>query len=315
MPWHLPAGNRNRYLSLMIILSLVIALVAERFLGPYLYLRQFAWFEIYAQRLRARFKSNAFWDGPLGIVATLALPLLVVAIVQYLLQGVVLNLLALVFGVLMLLYCLGPRDLDADSEAYTAAVEEGDEARAQTAASDLLGGAAPPDPWTRTRAVTDAILSQSNERLFGVVFWYAVLGPLGAALFRLAAVLRDNALNLVDEEVGYRLAALRLYHILGWLPARLVALSYALSGSFEDAMQGMSDFKNSRHGEFADANAGLLVCAGNGALRLDADGLAPDEQSPEAHVTSVKAALGLMWRTLIIWLGVLLLLGFAGWAR
>lgn len=299
----------------MIILSLVIALVAERFLGAYLYLRQFDWFDIYAQRLRARFGNRAVWDGPLGVLATLALPLLGVAIVQQLLHGVALNLFALAFGVLMLWYCLGPRDLDTDSEAYTAAIEDGDETRAQIAAGDLLGGAAPPDPWTRTRAVTDAILSQSNERLFGVVFWYAVLGPLGAALFRLAAVLRDSALNAAEENVGYRLAALRLFYILGWLPARLIALSYALSGSFEDAMQGMSDFKNSRHGEFVDANAGLLVCAGNGALRLDAEGLAPDEQAPEAHVTLVKAALGLMWRTLIIWLGVLLLLGFAGWAR
>lgn len=297
----------------MIIITLIIALVAERFLGQRHSLRQFGWFSAYTRAMRARFATLAFWDGPLGVIITLAVPLFAVGLVQQMLHGVLLSLPGLGFGVAVLLYCLGPRDLDTDAEAYNAALEEGDEVRAQRVASELLGYEAPADPWTRSRAVTDAVLAQSNERIFAVLFWYVLLGPLGAALFRLAALLPDARRPEDAEGAGYIDTARRLHEILGWFPARLAALGYALSGSFEDAMQGMNDQSPERRGQFDDANAGLLVSTGAGALRLDAEGPAPDEQSIEAHVAMVKSALGLMWRTLMIWVGVLLLLSLAGW--
>lgn len=299
----------------MILITLILALLAERFLGHYQHLRRYDWFHRYVATVRTRFGAVAFWDGPLGVIVTLAVPLLAVGIVQAVLHGVVLTLLGLVFGVAVLLYCLGPRDLDADAEAYCAAVEEGDEVRAHQCASELLGYEAPADPWTRSRAVTDAVLAQCNERLFAVLFWYIVLGPLGAVLFRLATLLATSPRQLDAEGAGYIDAARRLQEILAWLPARLVAFSYALSGSFEDAMHGWNDYQQEHAGQSGTANRAVLISTGAGALRLDAEGLAPDEQSPEAHVTLVKSAIGLMWRTLVIWLGVLLLLSVAGLTR
>ncbi len=296
----------------MILVTLVLALLAERFLGQYQYLRRYDWFSRYVSAIRARLGAAAFWDGPVGVIVTLAVPLFAVGLMQALLHGVLLSLLGLVFGVVVLLYCLGPRDLDAEAEAYCAAVEAGDAERAQSSASELLGYDAPSDPWTRSRVVTDAVLAQCNERLFAVLFWYALLGPLGAVLFRLAVLLPDSLRPGDAEGAGYIAAARRLHEILAWLPARLVALSYALSGSFEDAMQGWNDYQQEHA---ADANSAVLMRTGAGALRLDAEGPAPDEQSPEAHVAMVKSALGLMWRTLIIWLGVLLLLSLAGLTR
>ncbi len=297
----------------MIFITLVLALLAERFLGQHQQLRRYDWFSHYVSAVRSRLGSAALWDGPVGVIVTLAVPLLVIGLVQALLHGALLGLLGLVFGVAVVLYTLGPRDLDTDAEAYCAAVEEGDAQRAQSSASELLGYDAPPDPWTRSRAVTDAVLSQGNERLFSVLFWYALLGPLGAVLFRLSALLADSLQPADAEGAGYMDAARRLHEILAWLPARLVALCYALSGSFEDAMQGWNDYQQEH--ERADTSSAVLIRTGAGALRLDAEGPAPDEQSPEAHVTMVKSALGLMWRTLIILLGVLLLLSLAGLTR
>jgi membrane protein required for beta-lactamase induction len=299
----------------MILITLVLALLAERFLGQYQYLRHYEWFNRYVITVRARLGSAAVWDGPVGVIATLALPLLAVGLLQALLHGALLSLLGLVFGVAILLFTLGPRDLDADAEAYCAGVEADDAERAQHSAGDLLGYDAPPDAWTRSRAVTDAVLAQCNTRLFGVLFWYALLGPLGAVLFRLAVLLPDSLRPADAEGAGYIAAARRLHEILAWLPARLVALSYALSGSFEDAMHGWNDYQQEHTGLSADANSAVLMRTGAGALRLDAEGPAPDEQSPDAHVAMVKSALGLMWRTLIIWLGVLLLLSLAGLTR
>jgi membrane protein required for beta-lactamase induction len=296
----------------MILITLVLALLVERFLGQYQHLRRYDWFNRYVRAVRARLGSAAVWDGPVGVIVTLAVPLFAVGLMQELLHGVLLSLLGLAFGVAVLLYCLGPRDLDADAETYCAAVEEGDAERAQHSAGELLGYDAPPDPWTRSRAVTDAVLAQCNERLFAVLFWYILLGPLGAALFRLSTVLSDSLRPADVEGAGYIAAARRLHEILAWLPARLVALSYALSGSFEDAMHGWNDYQQEHPDQVADTNSAVLMRTGAGALRLDAEGPAPDEQAPEAHVAMVKSALGLMWRTLMIWLGVLLLLSLAG---
>ncbi len=297
----------------MIFITLVLALLAERFLGQFQHLRRFDWFDRYVGMVRTRLGSSAFWDGPMGVIVTLAVPLLVVSLVQAFLHGALLSVLGLLFGVAVLLYTLGPHDLDAEAEAYCAAVETGDVEGAQHSAGSLLGYDAPPDLWTRSRAVTDAVLSESNERLFSVLFWYAVLGPLGAVLFRLSALLPDRQRPADVEGAGYMDAARRLHEILAWLPARLVALCYALSGSFEDAMQGWND--SPQESEHADSNSAMLIRTGAGALRLDAEGPAPDEQSPEAHVTMVKSALGLMWRALVILLGVLLLLSLAGLTR
>ena len=299
----------------MILITLVLALLAERFLGQYQHLRRYDWFSRYVSAVRARLGVAAFWDGPVGDIVTLAVPLFAVGLMQQLLHGWLLSLLGLVFGVVVLLYCLGPRDLDADAEAYCAAVEAGDETRAQRCASELLGYDAPLDPGTRSRAVTDAVLAQCNERLFAVLFWFALLGPLGAALFRLAVLLAKSLRPADAEGAGYIDAARRLHEILAWLPARLVALSYALSGSFEDAMHGWNDYQQEHAGQLADANSGVLMSTGAGALRLDAEGSAPDEQAPEAQVAMVKSAIGLMWRTLVIWVGVLLLLSLAGLTR
>ncbi len=296
----------------MILITLVLALLIERVLGQQQSWRRYEWINRYVNAVRSRLGAVAFWDGPAGIIVTLLIPLFTVGLVQTLLHGVLLNLLGLAFGVVVLLYTLGPRDLDADAEAYCAAVEAGDTDRAHSSASDLLGYDAPPDPWTRSRVVTDTVLAQCNERLFAVLFWYALLGPLGAVLFRLSVLLPDCPRSVDTEGTGYINAARRLHEILAWLPARLVALSYALSGSFEDAMHGWNDYQQEHADREGDANSAVLMRTGAGAMRLDAEGPTPDEQSPEAHVAMVKSALGLMWRTLIIWLGVLLLLSLAG---
>ena len=67
-----------------------------------------------------------------------------------------------------------------------------------------------------------------------------ILGPVGAWLFRVSDLMRRRAVfecgrvaESGDEVPGYGDAVQAVHGVLAWIPARLLAVGYALSGSFE----------------------------------------------------------------------------------
>jgi len=163
-----------------------------------------------------------------------------------------------------------------------------------------------------SQAVTEAVLEQANQRIFAVIFWFVILGPMGAALYRLAnhlPALQNTRGEAVFLPVGERLIAL-----LDWLPARITAFAYAIPGSFEDALFGWRSFHEQRYDEFRTSASGILICTGSGALRL---ATLLDLEAPADGVTAYhylpEAAMGLVWRALVVWLVLLGLFTLAGW--
>lgn len=290
----------------MTLIAILVTLVIERFLGHLEDLREPRWFLRYQAWLSERLGGAAMWDGAGGVVAVLGPVIAAVAVAQGALGSVLLGLPGLVFAVLVLLYCLGPRNLDAQAEGFLEAMERDDEAAAGRLLGELLGEKPPEEKARWPGLAAEAVLSQANERVFGVLFWFALLGPVGAVLYRLAAILRraDAAgENEARTSGGFGEAAVRLYRILNWLPARAVVMGYALAGSFEDTVHAWREHHRGTAGD--DDPEALLVLAGRAAIRLDED-VADDEQ--------VRQALGLVWRTLVIWVTVIALLTLAGWA-
>ncbi|MEJ2645804.1 MAG: regulatory signaling modulator protein AmpE [Gammaproteobacteria bacterium] len=286
----------------MTLISVLVALLVERFLGHLQDLRRFDAFVDFSGRLRRRFFQSPPWDGAFGVLVVLAVPVVITAVLQDWLSSWLFGLPELVFSIAVLVYCLGPRDLAADAESYQDAAGGADESLVYRAADRLLGGQLP-DSGDREGAAVDGVFSQSNTRLFAVLFWFMVLGPMGAVLYRCATVLRQQG---APDESEFQNVAVRFHSLLGWPSAWLAGLGFAVSGDFEGALTGLREGRTTRLERFFDPTAGVLVDAGRGALGLEAD-------SP-VDASTVGLAMGVVWRTLGVWVFLLALFTLAGWA-
>lgn len=295
----------------MTLISILAAIVIERFLTHLEHLRWPRWFPRYAGWLHGRL-NDLGWDSRILVLLHVLWPVLAVGLLNEWLSDEMFGLVGFVFATLVLIYCLGPRDLDTQVEDYLAAAAAGDDAGARAIAAELITRE-PPGGEAQHRAVADAVLVQAGRRVFAVLFWFAVLGPVGAMLYRVADLL-DEWSRRDQDDAEFMAASARLHGLLAWLPGRLVALGYAVTGSFEDALHAWRAYYNAGPEQDAD-DMWLLLYVGNGALRLplpDETGAAddPSTEGPDR----VRAALGLVWRTVIAWITVLALLTLSGWA-
>jgi len=287
----------------MSFLALLISLLLDQALRHLEYMRGPRWFYAYYESLRFLAQSSNFWRAGTSVLVIVLVPTVATLFVGHLLDHIW-SALGFVFSVLLLLLTLGPRDLHTQVGEYIEASQSGDEQNAGTMAREILGAEPPADAAARSEAVTHAVLAESNDRLFGIFFWFALLGPAGAVLFRSVDFLRRMP---ADEARSSEFVAAvnRLYGLLAWIPAHLAALGYALAGSFEDAVSDIKVFYANCSAQFFQVNNEVLVCAGLGALRASAE---------EPGTGRLRSALLLIRRTVIIWLVIYALVTFLGWA-
>ncbi|MFQ5760709.1 MAG: hypothetical protein ACE5HM_07020, partial [Acidiferrobacterales bacterium] len=99
-------------------------------------------------------------------------------------------------------------------------------------------------------------------------------------------------------------ATVRLSNLLGWLPARITALSYATVGSFEDALRCWRQAGDM----WSDSVDAPLLAAGLGAMQMkscETTAGGDDDEALDvvtADTTHVQRALALVWRALLFWL-------------
>jgi AmpE protein len=201
------------------IVSLV-ALLIERFFD-WSHLRNWSWFGNYTRNILKRVSGVTSY----GALAVVVLPVLVgVALVQFILQGWLYGLLSLIFQVLVLLYCLGPANLWADAFATITSLVQGDVSFASDKLKSSFGMSASGETAKLHHLLMDGIFIHAYRRVFAVVFWYAVLGPVGAVLYRLVV--------LCAEDSALAQSARTVEDVLNWVPARLITLLFALGGNF-----------------------------------------------------------------------------------
>jgi membrane protein required for beta-lactamase induction len=301
----------------MILVAVVTAVILELFLSGIAGWRRYSWFSRYAGWLIKKMGGKAVLNGAVGVVLVLLPILALVAVFQVALQGELLGLPSLLFSILILVYCLRYQSLDHLVDVFTDASDAAagagehleDDFRAREVAAEILHGDIPAGK-ERASALTEVLLVESHERLFGVLFWFVILGPFGAVLFRLTWVLDRHC---PENEDGFREASHRLYGILAWLPVRLLAIAYALAGSFEDAIH---DWKRDEESDPLSPESSDAVLATTGCGALAADRYIIESSGDEKHLEpeAVSAAQGLVLRSLLVWGVSLGLLTLAGWA-
>jgi len=286
--------------------------------------RDYGWYDRWLRWLDEKFPQDGFWRGRWGIVLALLPPLFVVVLFQVALDNAVFGLPALLFGVAALFYAWGPRDLDHDVDAI---VEAPDAAARRASAAQLWPQAArpleAPVPASDGRdvagaAAVEAVFRNALRRWFGVLFWFLLLGPAGALLYRLTAIAAlDGATRLPTATAA---GARMLLALLDWPVAQLMTLSMALVGNF-DIVAGA--WKTAGGAGFTP-DSDFLAAAGRASVRSEiADeaqdyveaGVAPagalaQELGP---LPELRDAMSLVWRILLVWLAVLALFVIAGW--
>jgi membrane protein required for beta-lactamase induction len=197
---------------------------------------------------------------------------------------------------------------------YVAALERGDRPQAAARARELLESDAAGRGESLREAVEEAIFVQANNRVFGVIFWFMLLGPAGAWLFRASDLLRRRAVFQAvrggrSTAPGSFGGALGLVHgLLAWLPARLAAATYALAGGFEDAVGNWRVAADRAASGLLDRSDDLLARVGVGSLQPSLAGTPP----AELDAATARGAWRIVARATWIWLVAIALLVLAG---
>jgi adenosylcobinamide-phosphate synthase len=143
----------------------------------------------------------------------------------------------------------------------------------------------------------------------------AEANDVAAAVARAAATSDDDLASPTEGRFGE--FARKAFAAIDWLPARCTAAAFAVVGDFEDAVYCW----RTQAARWPDAILGVVIAAGAGALGVRLGIPIPRggtlEDRPEiglgedADPAFLDSTVGLVWRALVLWLAVLLVLGIA----
>jgi adenosylcobinamide-phosphate synthase len=182
---------------------------------------------------------------------------------------------------------------------------------------DVMVAEAPVNEVCRL-AISHALVA-AHRHVFGPLFWFILVpGAVGPVLYRVAQLLEERWHE--NNEV-YGIWAQRAYRVLDWLPLRMSAAGFAVVGNFEDAVYAWRGAVASGTGSEQRA---LLLATGGGALglrvadpELEARWNAGDQEvdwlGVEPAPDALRSAVGLVWRSVILWLSLLGMLTVASW--
>ena len=307
----------------MSLLSLVFALLLEQ-LRP-LSSRQYlnAWLSVYIDFFQRHLNAGESKQGQIAVAFAIAIPLFL-SLTLYWILAEQHPIFAWAFCVVVLYLTMGFRQFSHYFTDIHKALRNGDLPLARNLLSSWRGEPCDElDTEEVVRITIEEALLATHRNVFAVVVWFVIfmflgLGPSGAILYRLARFLNAHWGKRRRAELGnFGLFAAQFYHWIEWLPMRLTASTFAIVGNFEDAIYCW----RTQAAAWPDKEGGIVLASGAGALgvrlgmpvaQFDAAIDRPELGiGDEADIDFLQSAVGLVWRALVFWLIMLLLLSLA----
>jgi len=299
----------------MTFISLVAALLLEQWRPLRSGNRLYGVFARYVNTIAQNFNAGQYRHGVISWLLAVVPVALATLIVYWLLHRAS-GVLALAWNIAVLYLALGFRQFSHFYTDVATALRGNDLARAREVLSLWRGESANELTSGETaRVAIELGLMRSHRHVFGVMAWFVLLGPAGAIAYRLAALLNDRWGAARDAETAaFGAFAARAFEVIDWLPVRLTALGFAVVGDFTGAVECWRGQAKS----WRVRGQGIVLAAAAGALGVKLGGVLhqhggieyrPQLGEPEAEEVDVdymQAAVGLIWRALVLWMFLIL---------
>jgi AmpE protein len=292
----------------MNLIALLIGLVIERLATQLFHWRRMRWMDRIIDFGFRQAERVATWPAVIPVVLLGIVLVLPVAGVIWFLGDTLAGFTYLLLAIVVLFFSLGPSDVGEEVDAYCRALDADDEEQVHNAAKAIVEDELPDDPRERANRVEAAVCVQANNRLFAVIFWFVVLGPLGplaAWAYRATDLIRRRAVFTVARDASHegsiarmREAAETVHGWLAWIPARLTAVGYAAAGHMDDAIAALRAPTEDRDLSTSERSEHLLARVGIAALALQDR---TDETPNERAIRGAEAANHLVFKLLLIW--------------
>lgn len=192
----------------MTLLTIVFALLLDKFVHALDKYRSFNWFDRWCAVLEKHLPVGGAFTDLFRMILGIVLPTAVLAAVFYLLIEFTFSLIAVPLGSIVLWFCLGPRNF---STSYRERLKNKE---------------------SKNDAVINEILVLAASKIFMPLFWCVLLGPIASFASRLV----QRQLRRDEEQLDHKDNFEPLLVVLLWPAAQLLSLTYVLVGHFSPAM-------------------------------------------------------------------------------
>ncbi len=304
----------------MTFISLVAALLLEQWHPLRSGNRLYVGFARYVNGIALNFNAGQYRDGVVSWLLAVV-PVALATLLVYVVLRDVNAMLAWAWNVAVLYVALGFRHFSHYYQEVMTALRANDLARAREVLTNWRGESA--QQLTAAEIARVAIelgLVRSHRHVFGVMAWFIVLGPVGAILYRLGALLHDRwGAQRDDPKSAHGVFAAQAFELIDWLPVRMTAAGFAVAGDFMGAVECWRE----QSASWRARSQGILLAAAAGALGVRLGGVLHQESGieyrpqlgdgDEADADYMQSAIGLIWRALVLWLFLIALSTIASW--
>ena len=236
---------------------------------------------------------------------------------------------AVIWSIATLYACVGFRQFSHHFTAIRDALEAGDEQQARQLLSTWRNLEVQPLPRQEiVRQVMEHSVIAAHRHVLGVFAWFSVFallggGPAGAVFYRLSEFVPrywKYQASVLHQPVSEPLLSIssEVWRFVDWIPVRITAMGFAVVGSFEETVDAWRAYTLEAGSSIQ--NDSVILAASSGAINVQLGGqgsstiaepAAAAVLRQEPQLGHLRSLVGLVWRSVVLWMVLLALLSLA----